>query len=242
MFGLMTDVRVVLRYFPVLGRAQALRHCLRDAGVAFEDVRVPLSEWPRYREDPSLSGAYRALPTLSWAGVVLAETLPIASFIARRLGQYDAASDEVIARREGLCSTTYIDVLHRLADVIRADLTYPGADCGRAFAVVAPRMWQRVQSLERQVPETGWLGGESPVVADFFVAEAFEVLRYVLGPARDATLSQRVPRLAALARAMRDRPRLAGEFESRPARFTGRPDEDRVVEELRAVDLSSIGL
>jgi glutathione S-transferase len=238
----MADVHVVLRYFPVRGRAQALRQSLSDAGVDFEDVRVPPTDWSRLREDPSVSGPYRALPTLSWAGVVVAETLPIASFIARRLGQYDGASDEVIAHREGLCSTAYVDILNRFVDVIRADQSFPGSDSARAFGVMGPRIVQKLASIEKQIPAANWIGGATPVVADFFVAEAFDVARYVFGSARDAALVERFPRLAAHARAMGERPRLAHAIEHRPARFTGRADEDRVLEQLSAVDLSSIGL
>jgi glutathione S-transferase len=238
----MTDARVVLRYFPVRGRAQALRHSLQDAGVDFEDVRVPVADWPRCREDRALSGPYRALPTLRWAGIVLAETLPIAGFIARKLGQYDGIGDDGIARREGICSTCYFDVLQRLVEVIRADQSYPGADCGLTFSVAAPRILQKLSFVEEQVPAGSWIGGAAPVVADFFAVEAFDVLRYVLGPAKSAALAERFPRLTALARAVEERPRLAGAFENRPARFTGRSDEDRVLEQLRVVDLSSLGI
>jgi glutathione S-transferase len=238
----MPDVDVVLRYFPVRGRAQALRHALQDAGVAFEDVRVPLSDWRQYREDPSLAGPYHTLPTLSWAGIVVGEALPIANFIARRLGQYDGASDEVVARWEGICSASYIDVLHRLAEVIRADLSYPGADCRSAFAIAAQRILQKVEFLEKQVPATGFIGGGNPVVADFFAAEVFEVFRYVLGPARGAALGGRFPNLTALARSVRERSRIASAIGDQPTAFTGRPDEARVLEQLRAVDLSSLGL
>jgi glutathione S-transferase len=237
----MTDGPVVLRYFAVRGRAQALRHSLRDAGVAFEDVRVPTADWPRYREDPSIAGPYRSLPTLSWAGVVISEALPIASFIARRLGQCEDSSDDVIVRREGMCSMSYIDILQRLVDIIRADQLFPGADCGRAFANLAPRILQKVECLEKQIPVTGWVGGATPVVADFFVAEAFDVLRYVLGPRRGVALAERFPRLSALAGAVSERPRVAA-IDDRPARFTGRSDEDRVLEQIGATDLSSIGL
>ena len=34
--------RVVLRYFDCRGRAEPLRHLLRDRGIAFEDVREPI--------------------------------------------------------------------------------------------------------------------------------------------------------------------------------------------------------
>jgi glutathione S-transferase len=120
--------------------------------------------------------------------------------------------------------------------------SYPGADCGRALEVLAPRILQKVSCLETQIPATSWIGGATPVVADFFVAEAFETLAYVLGAPRHAALEARFPRLAALARAVRERPQLACEFERRPSRFTARPDEDRVLERLLAADLSPVGL
>jgi glutathione S-transferase len=238
----MTGGRVVLRYFPVLGRAQALRHALADAGIAFEDVRVPPAEWAHVRQDPAFAGRYRALPTLSWGDATVSETLPIAFFLARHLGEYARLSDEAIAAREAACSSSYIDVILRLADVIYADLLYPGADPGRSFAAIASRIVQKLELLDAQMPHGAWIGGDTPAVADFFVIEAFESTRYFLGPARDARLRERLPRLGRLADALRERPRLFAAMKSRPARFTARPDEDRVIEALRAVDLGSAGL
>ena len=78
----MTSEAVVLRYFPVLGRAQSLRHALADRQIAFEDVRVARADWARVREDTAFSGLFRALPTLSWGNIQVSETLAIASFIA----------------------------------------------------------------------------------------------------------------------------------------------------------------
>jgi glutathione S-transferase len=233
---------VVLLYFPVLGRAQAIRDSLTDAGVDFDDLRVSLSDWSRHRDDPAFSGSYRALPTLSWGNVLVSEALPIASFVARRLGQYEGLTEEGITRREAICSSAYIDVLLRLADLIRADITYPGADPARAVTGMLPTILRKVELLDEQMAGGGWIGASAPVVADFFAAEAFEIVRYVLGPGRDPALSERFPRLAALALAVRERPCLARARESRPSRFTGRRDENRVIELLRAADLSSVGL
>ncbi len=147
-----------------------------------------------------------------------------------------------IADREAVCSCAYLDVLLRLADIVWADLTYPGADVARAFAKMVPRVLQKMELLDGQLDATAWVAADGPVVADFFAGEAFEVFRYFLGPPRDTALRERLPRLAALARAVGERPRLANGKVSRPERFTGRADEDRVVARLHAVDLSSVGL
>jgi glutathione S-transferase len=239
--ALMNNAQVALRYFPVLGRAQAIRHALWDAGVDFEDCRVTLADWPGHREDPGIAGPHRGLPTLTWDTALVSETLPIASFVARRLGQCEGMDEGAVAARESICSCCYLDVLVRFVEVIRADVLY-GGDPGRSLGTLAPRILQKIGSVDRQIPENGWIGGDQPVVADFFATEAFEVARYVLGPDRDGALVERFPRLSARARSMRSRPRLAAAWSQRPQRFTARADEDVVVAHLHTVDLSAVGL
>jgi glutathione S-transferase len=233
---------VVLRYFPVVGRAQPLRHALADAAVAFEDVQVLLSQWPQHKEDPSFAGPYGGLPTLSWGAVMVSETLPIATFLARRLGQYDGLDDAAMARLEGVCSNCYIEVTLRIGEILWADVLYPGGDLAGTFPLHLARMLDKLTRLDKQIPETGWLGGRNPTMADFFAAEAVEAQRYVLGPAREEKLHARLPHLVALAHRVKDRPAVARAWESRPQQFTAHPDEAAVVERLRALDLSQAAL
>jgi glutathione S-transferase len=232
---------VILRYFDCLGRAQPLRHALIDAGVAFDDVRVPQAEWPQHKADKTFAGPFGGLPTLSFGGATVAETLPVASFLARRLGHYDGLEDAAIARLEAISSNCYIEIMLRSGELIYADYMYPGADVGGALPGHMGRMLEKIGGVEALSPEGGWFGGARPVMADFFAGEAVEVLRYMLGPAREEALLSRLPRLSALATRVRSRPALAGAWQSRPARFTSRPDEAEVVERLRAADLSSVG-
>jgi len=203
----------------VLGRAEALRHALADRRIEFDDVRIARGDWARAREDATVSGLFRALPTLSWGEVRVAETLAIASFIAKRSGQYDGLDDGAIARIEAICSCCFLDILMRIAELLRADEYYPGSDPTRAFA-----------------------GGEQPLTADFFAAEAIETVAYVLGPARQTALEARARGLMTLAERVRQRPTLAEAYETRPARMTTRADEEAVVERIRAADLSAFGL
>src|SRR5687768_17094986 len=100
---------VVLRYFECLGRAQPLRHALIDAGVAFDDVHVSMSDWSQHKADPAFAGPFGGLPTLSSGGAVVAAALPIASCLGRRLGQYDGLEDAAIARLEAISSNCYLE-------------------------------------------------------------------------------------------------------------------------------------
>ncbi|MDP9003014.1 MAG: hypothetical protein M3O46_23220 [Myxococcota bacterium] len=40
----------------------------------------------------------------------------------------------------------------------------------------ATRIMQKMDLVDAQIPETLWIGGDGPVVADFFATEAFEVM------------------------------------------------------------------
>jgi glutathione S-transferase len=237
----MSSAVIVLRYFPVIGRAQALRHALAASGRPFEDFRLPLSEWSTRRMEPGFAGPLRALPTLSWDGTLVSETLPIASFLAKRLGHYEGLDDPAVALRDAIVSSVYMDILLRLVEVIRADAHHPGADPVRSLVVALPRVLQKFERVDASLPEASSLGGERLVMLDFVVAEAYEALCYVLGAERDARLADRLPRAASLAACVRKCPELSRAWESRPRRFTARPDEDVIVSRLRSTDLSALG-
>jgi glutathione S-transferase len=238
----MSSAVIVLRYFPVIGRAQALRHALTASGRSFEDLRLPLPEWSTRRMDPRFAGILRALPTLSWGDSLVSETLPIASFLAKRLGHYEGLDDASVVHREAIVSSAYMDIMLRLVEVIRADAHHPGADPARSLVVALPRVLQKFELVDASLPEATYLGGERLTMPDFVVAETFEALRYALGPDRDARLAERLPRSASLAASVRNRPELTRAWENRPARFTARPDEDAVITRLRSTDLSPLGL
>ncbi|MEO6602732.1 MAG: glutathione S-transferase C-terminal domain-containing protein [Polyangiaceae bacterium] len=237
----MASEAVVLRYFPVCGRAQALRHALADSGTHFEDLRLPLAEWATRRTDPAFSGRHRALPTLSWGGAFVAETLPIASFLAKRLGHYQGLDDVAVGACEAIISSAYTDVTLRLVEVIRADLLHPGADPVRSLAMALPQVLQKCEILDAELTGGAFIGGDRPTIPDFFVAEAIEALRYVLGPSHEAWLEGTLPRSHDLAARLRARPGLVDCWRKRPTNFTARLGEDQVVARLRVARYSETG-
>jgi glutathione S-transferase len=225
-----------LRYFAVLGRAQPLRHALADAEVAHEDVQVT-SGWSTHKDDRAFAGPYGSLPTLTCDGETLAETLPIASFLARRLGHYDGLSGMQIGHHEAVCSAVYLEVLSRLGELLWADFLYPGIDFTTAFPRVAGRIFSKLERVEAETP-SDFFGGKRPVMADFFAAEGCEAMRRLLGPARDDALAARLPHLAALASRIRTRPEITRL--PRPEHFTARPDEPRILDLLRSLPFAAL--
>jgi glutathione S-transferase len=121
-------------------------------------------------------------------------------------------------------------------------VVYPGVDLARAVPRIAGRLFDKLDRLDARIPERGWLGGERPVVADFFAAEALETTRYVLGGSRDHAMRERWPRLAGHADRVRARPAIAHAWERRPPSFTTRADEPVAVARLRALDYGALGL
>jgi hypothetical protein len=173
----------------------------------------------------------------------VAETLPIASFVARRLGHYEGIDDAATAQLEAISSFCYVDVTTRLGDLLWADVIYPGANLAVSAPRILGRMLDKLRRLDRLMPEPGgWLGGHGPVVADFFAAEALELMRYLFGGDREPALQERLPRLFAHADAVRARPSLEEEWERRPPNLTANPNENAAIARLRALDSSSLGL
>jgi glutathione S-transferase len=222
---------VTLRYFQCRGRAQPIRHALHDAKVAFEDIQLSLAEWPEHRENPAFAGAYLGLPTLTWDDDTVTETLPIASFVAKRLGEYRELTDAEIAYREAVCSNCYIELCLRLGELIWSSAIHPNT--ANVVAVFAPRMLSKLEGVDRQLEQRRWLCGAEPGVADWFAAEGYDAMRDLVGPERWAALARRVPKLDAHAERLRERVQSI----TRPASFTSRPDEAAALTELRALAL-----
>ena len=219
---------VTLRYFDCVGRAQPLRHALTVAGVSFDDVRVPMEKWPELKGDRAFAGPYAGLPTLRWGDDLIVETLPVASYVARRLGQYEGRSAAEIAALEAIVSCSYVEVTLPVGLLIWSDIIWPGVDVDTAYGMHMARLIEKLQLLDATLPEH-----DDPLVADFFADEAFAVARYLIGPDNEDALRDRLPRLAAL----HDRlaPRVAALRDRRPARFTSRPDEAKAVARFHAI-------
>jgi len=80
-----------LTYFPVRGRAEAIRYILKDNDIAFEDRRVTFAEWPSLK--PSMPLGH--LPIMDFGdGLVLSESVAILRHIAREHGLYGSDNKE----------------------------------------------------------------------------------------------------------------------------------------------------
>ena len=79
--------KVKLTYFNLRGRGEAARLLLAYGGIEYEDCRinpafVDNAEWMELKP----TTPYGSLPLLEWNGVVLAQSLAIARFVAKEVG------------------------------------------------------------------------------------------------------------------------------------------------------------
>jgi glutathione S-transferase len=231
----MTD-QVLLRYFDCLGRAQPIRNALVDAGIAFEDQRVAISQSWRTLKEQAEGGPFGSLPVLEWKDDCVAQALPIAGYVARRLGQYDGLDAMGIARLEMVASAAYLDVIGELVTMLWVPTSVPDAEAMARFSNHEARILHKVARLDRMLAsrDEPFFGGRRPAIADFFVVEALDMTREVLGARFDAAL-HRAPRLGEVRDRIAQRDAIAryvGEGK-RPQRITGNPNETESLARIR---------
>ncbi|XP_046575250.1 S-crystallin SL11-like [Haliotis rubra] len=93
-----------LTYFNVRGRAELTRLCFAAAGVNFDDVRIPNSEWAAMKS----TTRFGMLPILEVDGKKFSQSFAMARYIAREHGLYGKTNldmlqiDEVVGLAEDL--------------------------------------------------------------------------------------------------------------------------------------------
>jgi hypothetical protein len=177
---------ISLRYFDCRGRAEPIRHLLRDRGVAFEDVREPIDDVRRsiaeLGKNPGLAAPYGLLPVLDWDGFRVTQTLPIANFVARELGLHSGFASRALARLEGIASAAYCELTSSLPDIVWSPLWCKN----EPFEAVLERVSRLPSSFPRRLEPVlaerdAWFGGADPAPADFFVFEGLSAWCALLG-------------------------------------------------------------
>jgi glutathione S-transferase len=175
---------------------------------------------------------------LEWRGYTLAQTLPIASYLARELGHDDdAASAERRAWLEMTTSAAHLDM-----QVPYSQLLWLPADHERSallataralLAQLRARLHQLEYLLEERSTPDPFFGGDRPVMADYFVYESLSRARALFGGAFERTLRE-ASRMRRLEAALAARAAIA-EYEARgavPFAVTTSPNEPALRERI----------
>jgi glutathione S-transferase len=217
-----TDPAYALYYWPeIQGRGEFVRLALEEAGAEYVDVaRLPRSKGGGYESILRVLrgelGPHRpfAPPVLRAGDVVVAQTAAILHFLGPRLGLVpDDPVDQLWVHQLQLTITDLLVEVHDTHHPISSDLYYaqqkPEA-YRRTRHFLADRVPKFLGYFERVIEASGgpWALGATLSYTDLSLFQVVEGLRYAF-PRRMKTVEPRLPRLRALAEAVRQRPRIA---------------------------------
>ena len=195
---------VKLTYFNLRARAEPIRLLLAYGGVQYEDERIP-PVW----EDPAPWGAmksdtpFQQLPLLTWDGLVIAQSMACARFVAKELG---------VAGRDNMERAQVDEVVDCIQDLINkgASLFFAKDDEGikNHMTVTIPTAFGQ---LEKRLESRG---GQFMVGNTFTFAD-LHIYGYVC-ELPDETMIEGYPRLANLVKRVANIPNIKEWVQSRP--------------------------
>jgi hypothetical protein len=178
---------ITLRYFDTRGRAQFVRYYLRLRDFPFTDERIPTTDgmaaWRSLRGDRGKTGPFQKLPVLHWGNRLIAETLMIAAFLHEALGDARQLSDDDNLR-QGMLTSALCDVMASTAQLIYADIAYPGVDLKPTAARSLERLKLHLGSIDQALHDWQWLPRSTkrpPTLADCLLWEELDVAHTVFG-------------------------------------------------------------
>jgi len=105
--------KIKLTYFNVRGRAEISRLILAQAGVAYEDHRLPREEWPSMKPNTPCG----VLPVLEYNGTTIAQSISIARFLAKEYNL--AGKNRVEEAQADMIVDCVSDVLNSVVQIFR---------------------------------------------------------------------------------------------------------------------------
>jgi hypothetical protein len=191
---------ITLRYFDCRGRAEPIRHLLRDRKVPFEDAREPIDDIRRaiaaLNAEPSVAAPYGLLPVLDWDGFRVAQTLPIASFVSRELGLTSGVDSRALARLESIASAAYSELTAELPAVVWSPVWFKDLSFEQLLKRIARTPCSYPRKLDALLGASdAWFGGSEAVAADFFAFEGLSAWCAILGEPYLAAI-RTLPRLS----------------------------------------------
>ncbi|CAF4499304.1 unnamed protein product [Rotaria socialis] len=235
-------IKIRLRYWNVRGRIQPVRFMLEDVAAKypnvdyqedFELLEKAAEQWPIHKADSKISGPFGNLPVLTWNDTdIIAQTLPIGQFIARKFGMYGtpktANADPVVFQGliDGVVSCAYTDVIMSLFLILYNQVEFDNPE--HAYAMLVKKIAGDFKMLNNLLAKSStpfFYDQHEPTIADYFVFYAFTLAKdfhSALLPTEEDSEA-----LRKFEQVMRERPALAKYFsESRLFdRFSGSPTE-----------------
>lgn len=202
-----TSTAFVLYYLPLRARCESIRMILRYGGVNYEDVTIPMTEWPVLKASRCIA-PFGQLPSIKLpTGEILAQSGAIVRLAAKLANIYP--SDPVEAARADMIFefAQELNMINPLLNFWPTE-TDTWNDNFRAYFENLPR---HLQTLSTLLAERYYFGGASPNHGDFAIFHILDACLTMRHDCLDAfpTLTafvQRISSIPAISQYLQERP------------------------------------
>jgi glutathione S-transferase len=142
--GMAAPTTLKLTYFPIKARAEPTRLALHIGGVPFEDVRIPMDQWPAMKAHTPFQ---HRLPVLEVDGEQLGQSYAILMFAGRLTGLLPQDAMQAAKARElACCCRASVVVLHASQQMLTRT---PGTRAGGGDSVPPDRAGHAAGAVQR---------------------------------------------------------------------------------------------
>ena len=159
-----------LHYFDGRGRAEVSRLILTAAAQKYEDIRYSEDDWPKHKPHMLLS----QVPVLEYEGILLAQSMSIARFLARQFNL--AGKDNLEQAQVEVVADTATDLLNNVGPIIwYQEEPEKTAALKQFFANNLPKHLQNLETLAKAYSNgSSFFVGNHLTMADLYVYDVLE--------------------------------------------------------------------
>lgn len=197
-----------LTYFNLTARGEWIRWIFLQAGVPFEDCRVPFQDWPAMKPTTPLG----CLPVLEVDGKPIAGSIPIARYVAEKHGL--AGENEIEnAQLAGINDILQDIQNHAFKFFFEKDETRKAALQKEFVESTAPKYLDVLEKrIEANGSPEGWIFGNKVTYIDLRVPRILGILKKYMDPA----VLEKYPAVVALDKKVLALPSIAKWLTERP--------------------------
>ena len=202
----MTNYKLI--YFNIKGRAEVTRFIFAQAGVKYEDKRIPKEEWPALK--PSTPTG--SLPVLEVDGKQLTGSWVINRFLAER---FDLAGSNDIENAEiaGIIDVLGDFMLRLMGVHFEKDEERKAQLKKKLVEEDIPKYWGILEGMcKKNNSDQGWIYGNKPTYADLNIYVALEFIQ----KGAPLTFLENFPAVSKLKTAVESLPNIAEWLKNRP--------------------------
>ncbi|XP_076448336.1 glutathione S-transferase 3-like [Babylonia areolata] len=211
----MADIQ--LFYFhEIRGRGEFLRMLLTAAGIQFEDVRIKMETWgaifsETLETEAKQATPYGQLPYIIYKGKKYAQSIPMASYFAKRFGFYGRTDEDALKQEEVMHLVEDLRVPH-VRDWVYAQGEKKAQMLQKLKDIIFPRYLGYFEALLAENGNHGFFVGHSVTMADMYLYDILETLQGLGG----AEVLKDFPLLQKLCENVRSFPALKEYLVNRP--------------------------